>query len=57
MIELWNIGKEVLSVFSEFHFQGEFAVSLNAAFISLIPKKIGALNIKDYQQISFLGSL
>lgn len=30
--------------------------SLNASFIALIPKRIGALNVKDFQLISLIWS-
>ena len=34
-----------------------FEWSLNASFLSLIPKKNNALNIKDFQPISLVGSM
>ena len=34
-----------------------FERSLNASFLSLIPKKNNALNIKDFRLISLVGSV
>ena len=44
-------------MFSEFHMNGKFMASLNATFIGLIPKKVGAQNIKDYCPISLIGCI
>jgi hypothetical protein len=41
-----------MNVFREFHSQGKFEKSLNATFISLIPKKAKAVDIKDFHPIS-----
>ena len=40
-----------------FHRSFEFKWSLNASFLSLIPKKNNALNIKDFRPISLVGSV
>jgi hypothetical protein len=40
----------------EFYEHGQFEKSLNATFISLIPKKPGAIEIKDFQPISLVGA-
>jgi len=37
-----------VNVFHEFHNQGKFERSLNVIFIALIPKKVGAMDIKDF---------
>ena len=42
--------------FQEFHLRGKFEKSLNASFISLNPKKVGAVHIKDFGPISLAGS-
>ena len=43
--------------FADFHSHCIFEKSLNATFLCLIPKKIKAVNIKDFQPISLVGSL
>jgi hypothetical protein len=45
----WDVIKvDVMKVFLEFHERGKFEKSLNATFISLIPKKVGAVEVKDF---------
>ena len=44
-----------MAFFDHFHRSSEFEWSLNASFLSLIPKKNNALNIKDFRPISFSG--
>ena len=46
-----------MASFDNFHRSSEFEQSLNASFLSLIPKKNNALNIKDFQPISLVGSM
>jgi len=54
----WEVLKEdVMNVFLEFHVQRMFERSLNATFIALIPKKAGAVNIKDFRLISLVGDI
>ena len=54
----WPVVKEdIMAVFEQVHAEGEFEKSLNATFIVLIPKKNGALNIKDYRPISLIGCI
>ena len=43
--------------FSDFHSQRVFEKSLNVTFLSLIPKKTNAINIKDLCPITLVGSL
>ena len=40
--------------FSSFFERGQFKKSLNATFISLIPKKLDAIEVKDFQPISLI---
>ena len=47
------IEKDVMAFFADFHSQCIFEKSLNATFLCLIPKKINAVNIKDFRPISF----
>ena len=46
-----------MAFFDHFHRSSEFERSLNAPFLSLIPKKNNALNIKDFRPISLVGSV
>ena len=46
-----------MAFFADFHSQCIFEKSLNATFLCLIPKKIKAVNIKDFRPISLVGSL
>jgi hypothetical protein len=48
---------DVLAVFSKFHEYGSFVRSLNATFLSLIPKKANAVKVKDFRPISLVGSV
>jgi hypothetical protein len=54
----WVVLKEdIMAVFQEFHSKGSFEKSLNATFISLIPKKVGAVDLKDFRPISLVGAV
>jgi len=54
----WSVLEaDVLAFFADFHRQCVFEKSLNAAFLSLIPKKANAINIKDFRPISLVSSL
>ena len=44
-------------VFEEFFQHCKFEKSLNATFISIIPKKNDASNIRDFRPISLVGSI
>ena len=46
-----------MTFFYHFHRSSEFEWSLNASFLSLIPKKNNALNIKDFKPINLVGSV
>jgi hypothetical protein len=48
---------DIIVVLKEFHNSGKFKKSLNATFASLIPKKAGAVEIKDFQPISLIGGM
>lgn len=47
----------MLAVFREFHSHFSFEKSLNANFLTLIPKKSKALEVKDFRPISLVGSV
>ena len=49
--------KEILAFFADFHKECIFEKSLNATFLCLIPKKLSAVNIRDFRLISLVGSL
>ena len=52
----WSVVKrDVMAFFDHFHRSSEFEQSLNVLFLSLIPKKNNALNIKDFRPISLVG--
>ena len=46
-----------MDVFDFFHRHSMFERSLNASFLTLIPKKSNAVNIKDFHPISLVGSV
>ena len=54
----WRVVEvDVMAVFKYFHRYSVFEWSLNACFLSLIPKKNNAINIKDFWPISLVGSV
>ena len=44
-----------MAVFHNFHTQAVFKKSLNASFLALIPKKVDAVEVKDFRSISLVG--
>ena len=46
-----------MAVFHHFHAKGQFEKSLNATFITLIPKKNEAIKVKDFRPISLVGGV
>jgi hypothetical protein len=54
---LGGIKREYHGSFKEFHSRGKFQKSFNATFVSLIPKKVGAVEIKDFRSISLVGDV
>jgi hypothetical protein len=54
----WDVvSVDIMKVFYDFHGRGLFEKSLNASFISLIPKIPGATSIKDFRPISLVGGI
>ncbi|GLT40917.1 hypothetical protein SLA2020_150140 [Shorea laevis] len=52
----WNSLKEdFMNFFSEFHQNGRLVSGLNSSFLTLIPKKFNAMELKDYRPISLIG--
>ena len=45
---------DLMQVFHQFHEHGTFEKSINATFIALIPKKPGAMEMKDFRPISLI---
>ena len=48
---------DVMAVFKHFHRYSMFELSLDASFLSLIPKKNNAIDVKDFRPISLVGSV
>ena len=46
-----------MAFFYHFHRSSELERPLNASFLSLIPKKNNALNIKDFRPINLVGNV
>ena len=46
-----------MDFFDNFHRHSVFERSMNALFLTLIPKKCNAVNIKDFRLISLVGSV
>ncbi|RVW78982.1 Exonuclease 1 [Vitis vinifera] len=54
----WDFVKEeVMCFLKEFHEHGRFVRSLNSTFLVLIPKKMGAEDLRDFRPISLVGGL
>uniref|UniRef100_A0A2N9FRJ8 Reverse transcriptase domain-containing protein n=1 Tax=Fagus sylvatica TaxID=28930 RepID=A0A2N9FRJ8_FAGSY len=52
----WRVVEmDVMAFFGEVYEYGKFERSLNSTFISLIPKKINVVNIRDFRPISLIG--
>ena len=53
----WSVVKtDIMNVFHAFHAH-VFEKSLNATFLALIPKKVDAVDVKDFRPISLGGGL
>jgi hypothetical protein len=56
--QCWGVlKKDIMAIFSEVHNSCQFERSLNATFVSLIPKKVDALEVKDFRPISLVGGV
>ena len=54
----WDIVRlDIMVVLHDFHDWASFEKSLNAAFATLIPKKIPALVVRDFWSISLVGGV
>ena len=52
----WSVEKDVMDVFEYFHRHFVFEQSMNASFLTLIPK-CNAINIKDFRPIKLVGNV
>jgi len=51
--DCWDVIKtDLMGVFQDFHTHSKFVKSINATFLALIPKKSGAIDLKDFWPIS-----
>ena len=46
-----------MAMFQNFHTLVVFEMSLNVSFLALIPKKVDAVEIKDFRPISLVGGI
>ncbi|KAF5479217.1 hypothetical protein F2P56_000061 [Juglans regia] len=54
--DCWDVIKEdIMKVFQELFLVGKFERDLNTTFLTLIPKKVGANEVKEFYPISLLG--
>ena len=54
----WDVvKKEVLESIQEFYVHEDFERSLSSTFVVLIPKKVGASDVKDFRPISLTSSI
>jgi hypothetical protein len=54
----WDVVRmDIMKVFGALHTGGRFEKSLNAFFISLIPKVPGVVELKDFHPISLVGGI
>jgi hypothetical protein len=56
--DCWDVIKtDLMGVFWDFHSHSKFVKSINATFIALIPKKSGAVDLKDFRPISLVSGV
>jgi hypothetical protein len=56
--DCWDVIKsDLMGVFQDFHTHKKFVKTINAIFIALIPKKPGAVDLKDFRPISLVSSV
>jgi hypothetical protein len=54
----WDVVKyDNMPVFMEFHSQRKLEKSFNVTFVSLIPKKAGDVDVRDFRPISLVGGV
>jgi hypothetical protein len=56
--DCWDVIKsDLMRVFWDFLSHSKFVKSVNATFIALIPKKSGAVDLKDFRPISLVSGV
>lgn len=56
--QCWEIIKEdLIAAIQNFHENCFFEKSINATFVTLIPKKVGVVELTDYRPISLIGGV
>jgi hypothetical protein len=56
--DCWDVIKtDLMGVFQDFHTHSRFVKSINATFIALILKKLGAVDLKDFRPISLVSGI
>lgn len=54
----WEILKvDIMNTMHKFHDQHVFEKSLNATHVALIPKKVGAVELRDFRLISLISGI
>ena len=57
-LSYWAVVKhDVMAVFSEFHRRRQLVKSLNVTFVSLVPKKVDVVEMKDFRPLSLVGGM
>ena len=51
------VQSDIMGVLRYFQVFGSFEKSLNATFLALIPKKVGAVEVKDFRPISLVSGM
>ena len=49
-----GFSSDIMAMFHHFHVTGQFEKSLNETFIALIPKKVAAVEVKDFRPINLV---
>jgi hypothetical protein len=56
--DCWDVIKtDLMGVFQDFYTHSKFVNSINATFLALIPKKSGAVDLKDFRPISLVSGV
>jgi hypothetical protein len=56
--DCWVVIKtDLMGVFQDFHTHSKFVKSINVTFLALIPKKFGAVDLKDFRPISLVSGV
>jgi hypothetical protein len=56
--DCWDVIKsDLMGVFQDFYTHSKFVKSISATFLALIPKKSGAVDLKDFRRISLVSEV